>query len=73
MDRRERIDRLDLDKDDAVDDQIESIARVEFLTLVDDRQGELSLDAQASTGNLMCETMLVRGLQQTRAEQLMDL
>ncbi len=70
VDGRERINRFYLDNYGPLNHQIEPIACVEPLTLVDDRQRELALDCEPSPGNFESETVLVSRLKQPRPSAL---
>jgi hypothetical protein len=67
------LDRLDLDKNLAINNHVESKPPLDCCTLVDNREGPLPLDVMAALDQLALQTFLVRGFQQSGSERLVHL
>jgi hypothetical protein len=68
VNRSEAFNRFDLDDHLIVDKQVNPVAGVQPNVFVLDRQSELTHDVRPSPFEFVCETNLVRGLQQSRPE-----
>ena len=64
---------LELDDDDALDDQVDSVADVEAAIPIDQGQSNLALMLQTSNFELAAQALFVRRLEQTRSGAAMDL
>ena len=73
VDCSEAVDRLQLDRDGILNDQVKTVSGFQFDLAVDDRQGLLAFDLQTPLRNLECKARLVSRLQQTRPERAMHL
>ena len=65
MNALEPFDGLNFNDHSVFDDEVESIAAIQPLSLVDDRQRSLPFDTQSSTYQLEAETSVVGVFQQT--------
>ena len=72
MEARERLDRLDLYDDRFGDDKVQPISGVQGRTFVFDWERNLTTDRNASQADLVCETMLVGGLEKAGAKGPMN-
>ena len=73
MNRRQCVDGLHLNHHRVLAQQIEAIARSDRNALVGDRQGDLSLDAEAPGRHLISQAMFIGRLQQTWPKTSMNL
>lgn len=73
MDRREGVNRFDLDQNSVLDHKVHSVSAFQVSLLVDDRQWHLPAECHASQGQLTCEAALVRRLQESGTELSMHL
>jgi hypothetical protein len=72
VDRNQPLDRLDFDDDRVLDEQIDTVAKIQRLAAVGNRQRLLPLQHVASRQQFVGEKRLVRGFQQSRSELLVD-
>jgi hypothetical protein len=73
MDARQRIDGLDFDDYEILDDQVDAISRVELDAVIDDGQRHLPSARQATRMKLMGQTMFIGRFQQPRTKRPMNL
>jgi len=62
MEARERLDRLNLDDDQIIDDEVEAVAGLKRYAVIDDRQPNLLAHHKPAFGQFVGETVLVDGL-----------
>jgi len=73
MDWRRPLDRLDLNHDQRIDDQVNSEGVIEVEAVVVERNQPLSLHAQAATLQIAGKNRFIDGFQQARPETDMQL
>jgi len=73
VDGNEGLDTFDFDYDDIVDDQINAVSQVEFLSVVNQRQSDLALDFQTLFAKFVRQTGMICTLQESWAKDGMDL
>jgi len=72
MDRQNPLNRLDLDDESLLDEQVDAIRAVEPVALKHNGQFELPLDLQSRTSKYIAQTLIIRRLEQPTAEALMN-
>ena len=68
-----RFNAFHLDDDDILDYQVDPIAQFDFFAIIDDRQADLASDVKSAFCQFMLKTGLICALQQSGAEQRVDL
>lgn len=67
MDRQELLDRLDLDDQTIVYQQIEPKAGVQFDVVIDHRQSDLPFHVQSAFGQFMSQADFINAFEQSRS------
>jgi len=64
--------RLDFENNLIKDDDVSTIATIQLVSVINDRDGFLTLERDADTGDFKAQTLFVDGLQKAGAEFAMD-
>ncbi len=72
MDWIDRVSALDFDNNSVADDQVDSIAEVDLLAVINYRQSHLAFDSEALFSKLVDEAGVICAFEQPRPEQSMN-
>ena len=71
MDRREGVDRFDLNHDAVLDEQVEAVANIQSSFAITDWNANLSVNPESGSPQIFGETRFIGALEQARTERAM--